>query len=364
MRYADLGVEPVINAAMTSTALGGSLMPPPVVEAMAAAAGSFVEMAQLQRAAGERIAGQTRNEAAFVTAGAAAGIVLAVTACLAGADPAAFPPGSGEVLVFRGQRTGYQYAARQTGARLVEIAGTAEAFVAGVNDRTACVLWFAGPNHAADALPIAELIPLARRLGVPVLVDAAAQVPPAASLWHYTAELGADAVIVSGGKGLRGPQASGLVLGRSWLVEGCRRYACPNPSIGRPMKVGKEEILGLLAAVEWTLAQDEPALLASYESSVRLWLDGLAGLRGVHVSRGFPSEAGQPHSRALIRLAPESGWTSDGLVAALRQGRPRIAVGRLDADPEVLALNPQTLQPGEDGVVLDVLRELLHGGPP
>lgn len=362
MRYAELGVEPVINAAMTSTALGGSLMPPPVVEAMAAAAGSFVDMAHLQRAAGERLAGLTRNEAAFVTSGAAAGIVLAVTACLTGADPGVFPPGSGEVLVFRGQRTGYQYAARQTGAQLVEVAGTAEAFVAGINDRTACVLWFAGPNYAADALPIAEVVEIARGLGVPVLVDAAAQVPPVASLWHYTAGLGADAVIVSGGKGLRGPQASGLVLGRSWIVEGCRAHACPHPGIGRPMKVGKEEILGLLAAVDWSLEQDEPAVLASYEASVRRWLDGLAGLAGVQVWRGYPSEAGQPHSRALIRLAPESGWTPDDLVAALWRGRPRIAVGRLDADPDVLALNPQTLQPGEDGVVLAALCDLLHGG--
>jgi L-seryl-tRNA(Ser) seleniumtransferase len=366
MRYAELGVEPVINAAMTSTALGGSLMPPPVVEAMASAAGSFVDMAHLQRAVGERLARLTRNEAGFVTSGAAAGIALAVTACLTrgGAEPAAFPPGSGEVVVFRGQRTGYQYAARQTGARLVEVAGTAEAFVAGVNDRTACVLWFAGPSYARDALPIAEVVAIAQALGVPVLVDAAAQIPPVASLWHYTAELGADAVIVSGGKGLRGPQASGLVLGRSWIVEGCRAHACPHPAIGRPMKVGKEEILGLLAAVEWTLGQDEPATLASYESSVRRWVDGLAGLPGVQVWRGYPSEAGQPHSRALIRLAPESGWIPDRLVAALWQGRPRIAVGRLDADPDVLALNPQTLQPGEDGVVLAALRELLHGGPP
>jgi L-seryl-tRNA(Ser) seleniumtransferase len=197
---------------------------------------------------------------------------------------------------------------------------------------------------------------------VPVIVDAAAQVPPVASLWRFTAEIGADAVIFSGGKGLRGPQASGLVLGKRWIVDRCRAHASPYQQIGRGMKVGKEELLALLAAVEWTLEQDEDAMLAGYERMVDRWIAGLQGLPGVVVERGYPSEAGQPHSRAIVRLSTTSAWTRDELVAALWDRDPRIAVGTFRLPDDAIALNPQTIEPGEDAVVLDALVSLLSSG--
>ena len=197
---------------------------------------------------------------------------------------------------------------------------------------------------------------------MPVLVDAAAQIPPVANLSRFTRELGADAAIFSGGKGLRGPQGSGLVLGRREIIDGCRANGNPNHSIGRPMKAGKEELVGLLAAVEWTLAQDEAALLAGYEASVRRWIEGLQGIPGVTAERGYPSEAGQPHGRAIVRVGPPSPWTAAGVAAALWEGTPRIAVSVVE-DGAALALNPQTLEPGEDGVVLKRLREVLAGAP-
>ena len=173
----------------------------------------------------------------------------------------------------RCQRNGYDYAARQTGARLVEI-GMAHAtqpweLDAALTARTACVLYFAGAHYAVGALPLPEVIAAAHAHGVPVLVDAAAQIPPVTNLWHFTRDLGADIAIFSGGKGLRGPQSSGLVLGRADLVAACHANGNPNSAIGRPMKVGKEEMAGILAAVEWSLAQDETAILAGYEATVR-----------------------------------------------------------------------------------------------
>jgi uncharacterized pyridoxal phosphate-dependent enzyme len=255
--YEELGIEPVINAAATLTRLGGSRMPPPVVAAMGRAAESFVDLPELQRRVGQRIAALTGNEAAYVTSGAAAGIVLAVAACVAGTDPelvAAFPcrPGADqpEVIVHRSQRNGYDYAARQTGARMVEVGETTAELRTAMTERTACVLWFAGEHYAAGAPPLAEVIAVARDGGVPIIVDAAAQIPTLANLWRFTREMGADAAIFSGGKGLRGPQSSGLVLGRAEIIEGCRANGNPNCSIGRPMKAGKEELVGLLAAVE------------------------------------------------------------------------------------------------------------------
>jgi L-seryl-tRNA(Ser) seleniumtransferase len=177
------------------------------------------------------------------------------------------------------------------------------------------------------------------------------------NLWHFTRDLGADAAIFSGGKGLRGPQSSGLVLGRHTIIDNCIPNGPPNHSLGRPMKVGKEEMLGTLAAVEWSLEQDEAALLARYERSVQCWIDGLTGLRGVSVERGYPSEAGQPHGRTIVRLLPGCKLTRAELIAALWDAEPRIAVG--EVEPDAIALNPQTLESGEDEIVLDTLRRLL-----
>ncbi|CAA9576873.1 MAG: L-seryl-tRNA(Sec) selenium transferase-related protein [uncultured Thermomicrobiales bacterium] len=370
--YNELAVRPVINAAATLTRLGGSRMPPEVVAEMAAAARAFVDLTELEARVSARAAALTHNEAAYVSSGAAAGIVVAVAACIAGTDPALiadFPAltlaARTEVVVHRGQRNGYDYAARQTGARMVEADADAAALAAAISDRTACVLWFAGAHYAPGGPPLAEVVATAHARGVPVLVDAAAQIPPVASLWHFTRDAGADLAIFSGGKGLRGPQSSGLVLGRADLIAGCRANGNPNHSIGRPMKVGKEEMVGLLAALEWTLAQDEAALLARYETIVAGWTEGLSGIAGVTAERGYPSEAGQPHGRAILRFAPPCAWTADALAAALMDRNPRIAVGRggVAEGPGTIALNPQTLEPGEESVVLAALRDLLLTAP-
>lgn len=362
--YDELGVRRVVNAAATLTKLGGSRMPPPVMAAMAEGAGSFIDLHELQHRVGQRIAELTRNEACYVSSGAAAGIVLAVAACIAGTDPERigdFPyldRGPRDVLVYQSQRNGYDYAARQTGARLVELGPEEDELRAACSERTACILWFAGAHYSTGALALERVVAVARERGIPVIVDAAAQVPPVSSLWHFTRELGADLVIISGGKGLRGPQSSGLVLGRADLIEGCRANGNPNHAIGRPLKVGKEELLGILAAVEWTLDTDEAGLLDRYEATVQGWLSGLADLPGIEVERSYPSEAGQPHSRALLHIGAESMLARDALVAALWDQDSRIAVSAVGADS--IALNPQTIDPGEEQYVLTSLRNLLQ----
>jgi seryl-tRNA(Sec) selenium transferase len=351
-----LGVRPVINASATLTALGGSLLAPPALKAMVEAAAHFVDLPELHVRVGERLAELTGNEAAYVSSGSAAAITLTVAACTTNARQAF--PRSAEVVMFGSQRNGYDYAARLTGAHIVEIGPSVGELREALSRRPSCVLWFAGSHYAEGALPIAEVVPVAREAGVPVIVDAAAQIPPIASLWRFTVELGADAAIFSGGKGLRGPQSSGLVVGSRRIIEGCRSYASPNQEIGRGMKVGKEELLGLLAAVEWSLERDEDELLAGYEQTVADWISGLQGVPGVRAERGYPSEAGQPHGRAIVSLSPTCGWTRDELVAALWSGEPRIAVGVLGDD--AIALNPQTLEPGEPAIVLETLIKLLR----
>lgn len=361
--YDRLNVRRVINAAATLTKLGGSIMPAPVVEAMTAAAASFIDLHEFQRRVGEQVAELTRNDACYVSSGAAAGITLAVAATIAGVDSAliaGFPyldERPRDVIVWRSQRNSYDYAARLTGARLREVGPTAQELTDTCSERTACILWFAGSNFVTGALPLEEIVPIARQRGVPVLVDAAAQIPPIANLWHFTKDLGADVAIFSGGKGLRGPQSSGLVLGRRDIIEGCRANGSPNHALGRPMKVGKEELAGILAAVEWSLARDEPALLAGYEAMVAYWMSGLQGLPGITVERRYPSEAGQPHSRAIVHLLAGASVTRDALVETLWERTPRIAVSAFGAD--AIALNPQTVQAGEAEIVLDAVKQAL-----
>jgi len=361
---ASLGLRPVINAAATLTKLGGSRMPPEVVTAMAEGARSFVDLPGLQRAVAARIAELTSNEAAYISSGAAGGIVVAVASVIAGTDLekiAAFPQLAGvertEIIVHRSQRNGYDYAARQTGAGFVEIDGTEEALESAISGKTAGILWFAGAHFAKDALPIETVVEIAHRHNVPVIVDAAAQIPLISNLWYFTRDAGADIAIFSGGKGLCGPQSSGLVLGRADLIAGCVANGSPNTSIGRPLKVGKEELFGILAAVEWSLGRDEEALIAWYEEVVAGWVAGLQGLPGVTVERGFPSEAGQPFGRVMITLGPDAKLQRDDLVAALWNGEPCIAVG--EPGPDQIALNPQTVEKSEVGIVLDAVRRAL-----
>lgn len=405
--YERLGVQPVVNGAATLTRLGGSLMPPVVVEAMVQAAGAFVPLDELQRAAGKRIAELTRNEAAYVTSGAAAGLVLATAACITGADPEKMallprpekiPGGRHKVVVYRSQRNGYDFAVRQVGIELVEVGPTrgqlaerpldeeqlADELFEAIDEQTACVTYFAGGHYAAGALSLEKTVELAHQHGVAVVVDAAAQIPPVENLWRFsgapgpalwaqaqarlgvegavspapaqTTPIGADLALFSGGKGLCGPQPSGLILGRADLIGAIARQASPNALIGRPMKVGKEEICGLVAAVEWYLAQDFDALAADYERQVSLVLEAVGRLPGVRATRDWPNEAGQPLPRVRVQLQPEARLTRDALQAALREHRPPI---ELSTFADGVYVNPQTLQPGEAELIAAALRRAL-----
>ena len=363
--YDDLGIKPIINASATLTKLGGSRMPAEVLEAMHAAAGSFIDLPLFQTRVGDRIAELTRNEAAFVSSGAAGGIVVAVATFMAAPnqpDPMAYPMLKGitrnEAIVFTSQRNGYDFAILQTGASIVECDDTLESFESAITERTACLVWFAGAL-AVKSPSIENVIAIARKHHVPVLVDAAAQIPPISNLWHYTKGLGCEGVVFSGGKGIRGPQSAGLVLGTRELIAGCRRLSPPTQGIGRPLKVGKEELAGMLAAVQYTLDQDEAAIFEGYETVVQNWIGGLAGIAGVTAERGFPSEAGQPHARTIVRLDAGFRKTRDQVVDELRNGDVWIEVGVLADQPNALALNPQTLTREEADIVSARLRQVL-----
>ncbi len=367
--YADLGVRKVINGLATVTFLGGSLMPPVVLEAMQAAAQHFVNIDELQEKAGRRIAGWTHNEAAYISCGAAAGLVLSTAACIAGKDEekrACLPYTDGmknEVIVHRCGRVGYDFAIRQAGARLVEIGdengASADQFEAAITPRTAAIFVFYNMVTMQKQVPLEKQIAIAKNHNVPLIVDAAAQIPPVENLWNFT-HMGADLALFSGGKGLRGPQASGLILGRRDLIEACAFHACPRPFIGRPAKAGKEEIVGLMTAVRWYLDLDHAALMQTYEDQVASVLQAFAGVPGVQARRDFPSEAGQPMPRAeLIFDESRLGLTRDAVLERLMAGDPAVALA--PAGERGVFVNPQTLQPGEEQIVIARLKEALAG---
>ncbi len=365
--YEELGVRRLINGNATLTRLGGSRLAPGVAEAMAEAGTAFVDMPELQRAVGREIARLTRNEACFVPSGAAAGITLVTATCVAGTDPerrGRLPNTEGlknEVIVHRQGRVMYDFAVRMTGVRFVEIGGPEgtrpEDLEAAFSPRTAAMFYFPRGLEERGELPLETAVALCRERGVPLIVDAAAQLPPRSNLWTFT-ERGADAAIFSGGKAVRGPQAAGLVLGKQWIVDGCAFYAPPNPFIGRGMKVGKEELCGMLAAVRWYLAQDEEAETAFYERCVAEVLQAFSDQPGVEARRIWPSEAGQPVGRAELRIDPAvTGVSGPELLLRLRAGTPAIDLG--DGPGGTVIVNPQSLEEGETAVIIRRLREEL-----
>ena len=366
--YRDLGVEPVVNALATVNILGGSLMRPETVEAMRQAAECFVDLTELGTAVGRRLADLTRNDDAFVCGGAAAGMFLATVACMTRDVPdgifrlADLPKLPDEVVIHRAHRIPYDQAIELARAKLVEIGmpvgTTAVDLEHAVSERTAMVFYLAGGGRqmGPGALPLAEVIRIAKTRGVPVVVDAAAQIPPVDSLWRY-AEAGADLVLVSGGKGLRGPASTGIIFGRADLIDRCRSNSAPLQRLGRPMKASKEDLVGILSAVELSLAEDHEAIDRFHEAIVAFFLAWGAGRSDVEVTRDFPSEAGQPVPRARITLLGDLEAQRDAVMADLYAGRPRIAVW--PAGDDGIYVNPQTMLPGEEASVAGRLEAVL-----
>jgi uncharacterized pyridoxal phosphate-dependent enzyme len=366
--YRRIGVEPVINGSTTMTRLGGSLMAPQVVEAMRQASQCYVDMVELQDAVGRRVAELTHNEAAFVSGGAAAGLFLAAVACMARAQADGVlrlreQASAREFVIHRSQRFPHEESIELAGGRLVEagsVSGTSEEeFGAVIGAHTAGIVFVAGSRLAAGALPLDAVVRIAGERAVPVIVDAAAQLPPPDNLWAFTAA-GADLAIFSGGKGLCGPASTGLVLGKKELVRRIGLNASPHERrMGRPIKVGKEDLVGILAAVEWYLAQDHAALASRYEATVAHLVGWAAARSDVEVTRDYPGEAGQPTPRALIRLRDTIAAERDRVIVRLWDGSPRIAVEPAGTDGLYVA--PETLLPGEEVVIGDRLGQILDG---
>lgn len=382
--YADLGVTPIINAKGPSTRVSGGLLSPLVTAAMAEAAGLCVDMADLQAAASRVLARITGAEAGIVTSGAAAGLLLGAAACLARLDPARMaqlPDATGfpnEFIVVRSQRNAYDHAVRASGARLVEVglpdryagAGIRDAepweIAAAITPATAAILYVLTPHSQP---PLAAVVALAHRHNLPVLVDAAAQLPPASNLRSIPGT-GADLVAFSGGKAVNGPQGSGILCGRrdlimsailqnldldldwhSWnpppdLIDKQLLPGLPVNGIGRSAKIGKETIVGLLTALERFAAEPDDARAARH-------LHLLNQLGDLAPDLSFTLRPG------AVPLFGLSAANAREALVELQNGQPSIHLDPSALDNNTLLINPTCLRHDDLPILASRLRAVV-----
>ena len=359
--FRELGVRPFINAAGTYTAMTASLMPPQVIEAITYASRQYVMLDELHDRVGARIATLLQCEGAMVTSGAASALTLGTAAVLTGTDPRKvvdLPNLAGmksEVIIQKAHRFGYDHAVRNCGVRLVEVE-TREEMERAIGPQTAMMLFY-NNNNTEGRIRDEEFVKIARTHGVPTLNDAAADVPPVDNLWKYT-KMGFDLVAFSGGKGLRGPQSAGLLLGRKDLIAAARLNAPPNGNtVGRGMKVNKEEMVGMLAALELYLATDHAAEQREFEARAEAIRNGVAGVPGVTADIFVPEVANHvPHVR-ISGDAAAKGMTPADAVNRLRAGEPSIGT-RSEGDAVVIGV--WMMRPGEEKIVARRLRDVLQ----
>ena len=363
--YDELGVTTVINGEGTMTVLGGSLMPPEVEAVMALAAKHFVSIPDLEVAAGKRIAQMLKLPAgysAIVTCGAAAAMESGLAGILTADNPKfiqQIPDLTGmksEVIIQKSHRNPFDHQLRNTGVKLIEIESRDDLRKA-VNPNTA-MMHFSNFANSEGQIKVDEWVKLAKELNIPTFIDAAADTPPVSHLWDY-ANMGYDLIAFSGGKALRGPQCAGLLLGRDDLV----RYALLNNSphedtIGRSQKVGKEEIVGMVKALELYLNEDHQALNDEWQRRLVLISSKICSLPSVTTSYFVPDIANHvPHMEIKwdtqrIKITPQEASK------ALRQGSPSIVLSSGERRG-ALSMNSFMLQPGEDAIVADKLYQLL-----
>lgn len=396
--FERMGVPVIINAKGPATRLSGALMAPEVGAAMAEAAGLCVDIADLQAHACGVIAEATGAEAGYVTSGAAAGLLLSTAACVAGLDPstmARLPDTGGmkpEVVMVRSQRNAYDHAVRAAGVTLVEVglpdryagAGMRDAepweIADAITDETAAVFYVAD-RQSRPAL--SDVVKAAHDAGVPVIVDAAGQLPPAANLKRFIAE-GADLVAFSGGKAIGGPQATGILCGRrdlimsaalqqldfdifyeQWqpperLIDKHRLKGVPQNGIGRPCKTGREDIVGLLTALDLFLTEGDAARHARWLDAANIVLGGLGDLPGAHARLVGADDTSEI---PMVELSLDASARLDVLALdrALQNGSPPIHAEPTYADRGILLISPVCLAEGQAERIAPAIRAALAG---
>ena len=360
--YARFGITPVINAGGTHTTHGGSMMKPEVLEAMRMASQSYVDLVELKKATGKFVAEVTGAEAGMICAGAASGIVLATAACMTGTDDTAvkqLPNTTGlknEIIMQMVHYGVYGNVHRFAGAKLV-FAGSVSGCTAGeldrlITEKTAAVGYTFSYGGAPASLSLPQVAAIAHAHGVPVMVDAAAMVPPKDNLRRFIRE-GADLVTFSGGKFIGGPQSTGLLFGRADLVEAAMMNSGPGQSIGRPQKVGREDLIGMATALQLYSESDEDAAIARMSKQADRIQERVSKLDDVEASVELDQQKYfVPNCIVTFKSGPADA--GDRVASGMHEGNPRVYVARAGSG---LAVNTFNLQEGEEDIVADRLVE-------
>lgn len=363
-RYQNLGVRPVIAAGGPVTKQGGSRLRPEVMAAMNDAAGILVDMEELNQRAGEVLARHTGAEAGVVSSGAAGALVLQAAAVVAGNDPAnmaRLPDTTGmknEIIIHRCHRFPYDQCYRAVGAQFVEIGDGRAAhpweLEAAFSERTAAVVYLYSPFISRNALPFEQVRDMAHARGVPVLANAASFLPPRANLKRFIAA-GADMVIYSGGKTVRGPQGTGILVGRRDLIEAAFANSSPHEFFGRSLKVAKEEIIGLIEALEIFVTEDEVAETARYRHMVEQVVEACGNLRGLRVSVEHDEHDFLMPTAVLRFTGDWRGPTRNQVYEALIAGDPPIYMQE-HGPTDQLGVDPFNVAEDQLEVLIDRLR--------
>jgi len=361
--FKELGLRTFINAAGTYTSMTGSLMHKEVTDAISYGATEYVNLDELHDKVGERIAALLDCEYATVSSGAFAAMTLGLAGVITGMDEKKveqLPDMTGlkdEVIVQEAHNIVYTHALRNVGVKIVTVK-TRKELVKAINKQTA-MMWFLNANTDQGEVKYEEFLEIAKKHDIPTFIDCAADVPPVENLFKFT-KMGFDLVAFSGGKGLRGPQSAGLLLGNKKFIEAARLHTPPRGNnIGRGMKVNKEEVLGMLVALELYLKRDHKTEWKLWESQIKLISDNASSVKGVKTEIHVPKYANHVPSlriewdQNIVKISP------DELRNNLRNGHPSIeTVGNKD----VVGITTWMMEPGQERVVAQRLKEELSKG--
>ena len=358
--FKELGLRTFINAAGTYTSMTGSLMPKEVTDAISYGTTEYVNLDELQDKVGERIAELLECEYATVSSGCFGAMSIGMAGILTGMDPKKvkqLPNTEGmknEVIIQESHTIGYAQALTNVGAKVVKIK-TARDLEKAINKNTA-MLWFLNAHTDQGAIKWEEFIALGKKYNIPTFIDCAADVPPVENLFKFT-KMGFDLVSFSGGKGIRGPQSAGLLLGKRKYIEAARMHTPPRgETIGRGMKVNKEEVLGMLAALELYLQKDHKAEWAMWEAQIKLISDRALEIKGVETEVHVPKYANHVPSlrirwdQSLVKITPSD------VRDQLKNGHPSIqTVG----DNSTVGITTWMMVPGQERIVAKRVSEIL-----
>ena len=358
--FNELGIRTFINAAGTYTSMTGSLMPKEVIDAINYGSLEYVNLDELQDKVGERIAELLECEYATVSSGCFGAMSIAMAGVMSGKDPKKIkqlPDTTGlrnEVILQESHTIGYAQALTNVGAKLVKVK-TAEELENAINEKTA-MLWFLNANTDRGDIKWEEFVSLGKKHNIPTFIDCAADVPPVDNLFKFT-RIGFDMVAFSGGKGLRGPQSAGLLLGKKEYIEAARLHTPPRgETIGRGMKVNKEEVLGMLAALELYLSKDHQAEWKMWEDQIDLISESAKSVSGVETTIHVPPHANHVPSLKIRWDQSKVNISPDNVRKILREGSPSIeTVGNKNE----IGITTWMMVPGQEKIVAKKIKKIL-----